>query len=292
MTISNLNYFFSTIQDGNMNTNAAFYKEGMTKEEIRNDFNLRRISLGKKAGFDGLKVVTPIQKSRPDFVASFQNKSKEEQENMMKKYHSKYQDGYSVRVTSDMIQEYNDLYDFDIYADILMIGKELPGVALAYPVADCPVVFAEDTKNKVVAMAHCGGEYIDRELPSQVIDALRNETDARKDDILVHIAPHAQAESYTYDCIPRWMEHSNLWDGATYMKDEFLHIDMQNAIRKQLYRQGIKDSNIYVSFADTITDPRFYSNNAARFNLEKRGRFYAGCFYGEGLESSYQLKLR
>ncbi len=292
MTISNLNYFCSTIQEGNMNTNSAFYKEGMTKEEIRIDFTLRRIALGKTVGFDGLKVVTPIQKARPDFTATFQNKSSEEQENIMKKYNSKYQDGYSVRVTSDMIQEYNDLYDLDIYADILMIGKDLPRVALAYPVADCPVVFAEDTKNKVVAMAHCGGEYIDRELPSQLIDALRNETDVKKEDILVHVTPHAQAESFTYDCIPRWMEHTNLWEDATYMENDLLHIDMKSAICKQLYKQGISASNIYISNIDTITDPRFYSNSAGRFHLEKRGRFYAGCFYNEELESNCQLKLR
>jgi len=74
----------------------------------------------------------------------------------MKKYNSKYQDGYSVRVTSDMIQEYNDLYDLDIYADILMIGNDLPRVALAYPVADCPVVFAEDTKNKSAVLKSLG----------------------------------------------------------------------------------------------------------------------------------------
>lgn len=64
----NLNFFFSTIANGNMNTNKAFYPENMTKEEIRKDFNERRIKLGKDIGYCGLKVLTPIQKSRPVLI--------------------------------------------------------------------------------------------------------------------------------------------------------------------------------------------------------------------------------
>ena len=47
MLKTNLNYFFSTRENGNMNMNRNFYPAEMTKEEIRRDFNLRRELLGR-----------------------------------------------------------------------------------------------------------------------------------------------------------------------------------------------------------------------------------------------------
>ena len=271
----NLKYFYSTIEDGNMNTSPRFYKEGMTKEEIRKDFTERRIKLGEKERFNGLNIITPIQKSRPNL----EGKTEEEKQNLLKKYNQKYPDGYYVRITEEMIEGYEDLYDLDIYSDILMIGAELPKIALSYPVADCPVVFIEDTKNKVVAMAYCGGEYIDRRLPSQMIDAIREETDAKTEDIKVFVGPYAHKENFTYDGIPKWVQDFSVWSMALVNKSGYVHIDMELAIKNQLLKQGIDISNIEFSCLDTITDPRLYSNNRSRFDVEKEGRFYSGCFY-------------
>ncbi len=281
----NLNYFNSTILDGNMNTAPRFYKEGMTREEIKKDFTERRIKLGEQYGFDGLKILTPIQKSRPNL----EDKSEEEKQVLLDKYHSKYPDGYYVRITEDMIEGYEDLYDLDIYSDILMIGKELPKIALAYPVADCPVLFVEDTKNNVVAMAHCGGEYIDRCLPSQMIDAIRSETDVKVEDISVTVGPYAHKENFTYNGIPKWVQNFNVWSRALENKSGYMHIDMEMAIRNQLLKQGVDAYNIHFSELDTITDPRFYSNNRASIDKEKSGRFYSGCFYSQCKEKCKTL---
>ncbi len=281
----NLNYFYSTILDGNMNTAPRFYKEGMTKEEIKQDFTKRRILFGEEHGFNGLRILTPIQKSRPNL----EGKTEKEKQELLEKYNSKYPDGHYVRITEEMIEGYEDLYDLDIYSDILMIGAELPEIVLAYPVADCPVVFVEDTKNKVVAMAHCGGEYIDRELPSQMIDAIREETDAKKEEISVYVAPYAHKENFTYFGIPKWVKNFNVWSRAIVDTCGDFHIDMEMAIKNQLLSQGIEYSNINFSNIDTITDPRFYSNNKALSNPEKAGRFYSGCFYNKCKEKCKTL---
>lgn len=275
MLKTNLNYFYSIISDGNMNTNKNFYPEGMTREEIKVDFTERRIKLGKQHGFDGLKILTPIQKSRPNYVG----KTLEEQQRLLENYKSKYQDGYYVRITQEMIAPYEDLYDLDIYSDILMIDDSIPGVALAYPVADCPVIIAEDTKNHVAAMAHCGGEYIDRDLPGQLIDSLYEELDSNPYDISVYIGPHAQEESFTYDCHPKFIHNDSRWDGCLREENGLIHINMDRAIWMQLNQRGVSLENINSSKIDTITDSRFYSNNKARFDKEKAGRFYTGCFY-------------
>ena len=273
MLKANLNYFYSIISDGNMNTNKDFYPNGMTKEGIKKDFTERRIKLGKLYGFDGLKILTPIQKSRP----VYEGKTVEQQLKAFESYNSKYKDGHYVRITKEMIEPYQDLYDLDIYSDILMIDSSIPDVALAYPVADCPVIIAEDVKNHVAAMAHCGGEYIDRGLPGQIIDSLREEADSNVDDLIVYVGPHAQKESFTYDNFPKFIRNESRWVDCLTEKNGLIHINMSNAIMKQLSEKDI--ICVHMSNIDTITNPLFYSNNRARFDKKKAGRFYTGCFY-------------
>ena len=285
MLKTNLQYFYSTIENGNMNINKNFYPDGMTKEEIRKDFDERRIKLGREYNFNGLKVLTPIQKSRPNL----NNKTEDEIKILMDKYNSKYPDGHYVRITEEMIEPYEDLYDLDIYSDILMMDSSITNVALAYPVADCPVVFARDNKNDVVAMAHCGGEYIDRDLPGQLIDSLFEEFDSDPLDISVYVGPHAQESSYTYDCFPPFIKNESRWEDCLTEVNGLIHINMDKAILKQLMSRKINLSTIYSSKLDTITNPNFYSNNRARFDKEKAGRFYTVCFYTEVKEKTKSL---
>lgn len=279
-TVNNLNIFFTSVVDGNMNTAARFYKEGMTKEEIRADFDARRLKMGRKNGFYGKKILTPTQKFRP----VLDGKTPEEKQILIDKYQSKYQDGHYVRITREMIEPYEDLYDLDIPADILVIDDTLPEVVLAYPVADCPVVIAEDKKNKVVAMAHCGGEYIDRDLPGQIVDSLYLELNSKPEDVHVYIGPHAQKQSFIYDRIPRFVENEKVWSGCLEEVNGVIHVDMKNAILRQLVYRGVSLSNVCCSEIDTITNPLFYSNSAARFDDKKAGRFYTGCFYKKAIQ--------
>lgn len=256
-----LKIFYSNILDGNMNMNQKFYPEYMTKEDIKKDFKLRRQLFGERNNFDGLKIIVPSQKSN----ANPQNN---------------YKDGHYERITPDMINGYEDLYDLDIYADILMIDDKLPNIALAYPSADCPIIFATDKIHNVTAMAHCGAEYIDRELPSQIIDALRQETDVLPEYIDIYVGPHGKKESYAYDCYPKWAKNPSIWENAIVEeKDNLLHIDMEKAILKQLYNQNLHPENITICDIDTIKNPLYYSNSAARYDQNKAGRFYQGCIY-------------
>lgn len=275
MLNKNLTYFFSTIEHGNMNTNKNFYPEGMTKEEIRRDFDKRRIKLGKELGYSGLNTIVTSQKMYPNLIG----KTDEEIKVLMDKYNSKYQDGHYVKITKEMIEPYEDLYDLDIQADILMMDNSIEDVALVYPVADCPVVFARDNKKDVVAMAHCGGEYIDRDLPGQLIDSLYEEYDSNPLDISVYVGPHAQEKSFTYDTFPKFIRNINRWENCLTEINGLIHINMSKAILKQLAQRSISLDSTYVSQIDTITNPNLYSNNRARFDKEKVGRFYTGCFY-------------
>lgn len=285
MLKANLNYFFSTIEHGNMNTNKKFYPEGMTREEIRQDFNERRIKLGRNLNFPGLNTIVASQKSRP----ILKDKTEDEKKLLIEKYNSMYQDGHYVRITKDMVKSYEDLYDLEIPADILMMDSCITNVALVYPVADCPVVIAKDNRQNVVAMAHCGGEYIDRDLPGQLIDSLYEECDSHPLDISVYIGPHAQEASFTYDCFPNFIKNESRWEGCLNEVDGLIHINMSKAILKQLAQRSVALESTCISQIDTITNPNLYSNNRARFDKRKAGRFYTGCFYKEYKEKEKYL---
>lgn len=288
MLKTNLNYFYSTIANGNMNTNSKFYPEGMTREEIKKDFYERRISLGREFGFDGFKIIVPSQKSRP----VLNGKTDEEIKLIMEKYNSKYQDGHHIRINRDMIEGHDDLYYLDFDCDILMMDDTITNVALAYPVADCAVVFARDNKLGAVAMAHCGGEYIDRGLPGQIVDSLFEEFDSNPLDISIYIGPHAQEHSFKYDCFPKFIQNEYRWEDCLRENNGYIHINMSKAILKQLTDRNISLQSIYTSKIDTITDPRFYSNSGSRFMEGKAGRFYTGCFYGEDSTKTKSLSRR
>lgn len=307
--MTNLRIFYSTIENGIMNTQSRYYP-GMSREQVKQDFYTRRLVLGRKYGFDGTKILVPSQKSFPNL----KGKTEEQQRKDLEKYYfNTYPDGKYIRISRESIRNYkhvydevdnlqlgavfvsdetnprkivlnkeNDLYNIDLNADILMMDHKVEGITLAYPVADCPVVFAEDTKQKVVTMTHCGGEYIDRGLAGRLVTSLIEEVDSNPEDIRVIVGPHAQEASYIYDkgTHPTYIRHEENWQNCL-RQDQAgcLHINLSKAIIMQLVKHDIKLQNITVSNLDTVTDNQFYSNNAARYNPEKLGRFYTGCVY-------------
>ena len=59
-----------------------------------------------------------------------------------------------------------------LMSDILVISKDVPGVVIGHPVADCPVVMVSDSRRGVSAIGHCSCELIDKRLRMMVADAL------------------------------------------------------------------------------------------------------------------------
>lgn len=255
--------FNSTIYDGPMSGQKRFYPENMDASNIKNDLFKRRLNLGEKYGFDGTKIIVPLQKNMS--------------------CNNKYPDGkYVVLNDEDCVYQEIDLWSVDIPTDIMLIKKGIPGVMMAYPVADCPVVIMEDRKNGALALAHCGAEYINRELPMQIADSLLKEVNSFDEDIKVYVGPYASADNFTYDSYPKWATNDKVWDGCIYEKDGLYHIDMKKAIINQLNERKIKLENIKISNVDTISSPYYYSNNAAYHgHKEKNGRFLVGAGYAE-----------
>lgn len=280
MLKANLHYFYTTIADGNMSIDKRFYDDTLSASDIKKDFILRRKIVGEREGFDGLKIITPIQKTEYSAEKNFGGKRSK---------FTSYPDGAYVKITKDMIHSFTDLQDFYVFADIVMIHPKVPKVAVAYPVSDCPVLVAKGNKKQLAAVCYCGGEYIDRELPIQLIESLREEADTKTKDISVYMGPHASRDSFIDRCgFPEWMKnYNNVWGNGivTDYRGHF-YIDIETVIRRQLEKAGVSKDMIFSSLIDSGRDKEFYSASRNTYNEENQGYFYTGCFYDDKYENA------
>lgn len=252
MSVNNLRIIDTGKKYGCMNTGKNFYPEGLSLEERKALFleHRRLASADYNEEFDPKKFYVPEQ-----------NK-----------------EGKAVELTRAMVEAYEDGWDLDIPGDILIITKDLPGVVAGFPVADCPVLIASDLKNGVTATAHCGAEMIDNYLPKLTIESLQSKYDSKLDDIYVYIGAHAGSD-WTYDSMPKWAKES-FWEETGAIKEtengEF-KIDLRKALLYQLDPE--KFETFIVNNDDTITNPNYYSNSAARDDKSKAGRQFTGAYY-------------
>lgn len=199
-------------------------------------------------------------------------------------------DGSVFEVTQEYVEANPDGWT-NIPEDILMMRENLKGVALGHPVADCAVVTAEDRKQGITAVAHCGGEMIDKRIPQMTIEALYREG-SKPEDIIVNVGARA-GDSWVYtDNKPKWATDEQVWDqtGAIVpgqmMKDgkmvDSYAVRQDNALAYEFAQVGIPAENIIWDTHDTIIDSMYYSNSAAsNGKAEKFGRQFVGAIYQE-----------
>lgn len=250
---------------GNMNTQARFYPEGSTQEERNAWFLARRMMAGRDFGFDGHKV----------FAADQLHKR-----------------GTYFEITEEYVRENPNGWS-DIPEDILIISENVPGVVIGHSVADCPVVMMEDPIKGVSAIAHCSAEMIDKRLPMMLADSLVEAYGSNDEDIITYVSACA-GENWTYNTFPQWATDTEMWKDGIYADEAgIFHIDMRKVIRKQLSERGLNLSQVEFNMDDTITNPNYYSNNAASpyggNDPSKAGRNFAGMFYPKTL---YKYKTK
>ncbi len=187
-----------------------------------------------------------------------------------------YEDGYCFELTPDHIKEYDDLYNLNVYADITKISSNIRNVAIAFPAADCAIMKAVNMKTNEIVLSHCGGEYIDRYLPMQTIDALGGS----EKDINIYVSPFAHKLFYLDINNLAWANNPSVWVGC---KDEAstelgtsVTIDIRKALKKQLIERKIPENNIFMSSFDTVNSNLFYSNAKSHYDDTYSGRFLSG----------------
>lgn len=267
--------FDSMRAHGQMNTNKNFYPSFLGASDRKNIMNNNKQHLAEDVGFESYKkIFIPIQKSTRNA--------------------DKYKDGYCYTLTSEDVEKYEDLYDYDVYADIVKVTSETPGIAIAYPAADCAVIKAVNMKTNEAVLAHCGGEYMDRYLPMQTIDALGGD----EKDIKVYVSPFAHSLFYSDANNLTWATNRNsVWFNCLEEKEEngmtSVRVNVYKALKNQLMERCISEENIVFSQFDTSKDNEFYSNSRQYQDKKFLGRFLSGIVLTEdkGQEQKPYVKV-
>lgn len=249
--------FETTKKDGIMSRNPKFYSSHLTQQEIDEIFLQTRIKLGKKYHFNGTQIFQAQQKNTTNNI--------------------QYPNGKYIVISEKNLTKKDYWYE-QLPADILMISSKYPNIVIGHQTADCPIVIAEDRKQKVAALCHCGAIQINRELPKQLIESLIKECNSSKKDIYIYIASCAKKEHYIYDNYPHWATNKILWKQYIIEKDNQYHIDLSGAIIKQLKEMDIQ--YIRISQIDTIKDIRYASHYAlVHGDKTKIGQNFVGLYY-------------
>lgn len=253
---SNITIFESGVEDGIMSNHPKFYDGSLSEEKIDKIFLENRITFGKKYNIDGKKIYRATQKNENNQLD--------------------YKDGKYLVI--DINKEVKDAWYENLEADILILPKNNKKLSLAHQMADCPIVIAEDRRQGVTALSHCGARYINRNLPQQTIEALQKEYNSNIEDIYVYIGSCAKKESYIYKVYPEWATNEETWNGSIDKMKDGYHIDMIKAIKNQLQKIGIK--HLEISKNDTITNKKYYSHAGyKRGSRKEHGQNLVGFFY-------------
>lgn len=254
---SKIKIFETGIKDGIMSRNKKFYNKNLTQPEINKIFLKTRQKIGRKYGINGLHMFQALQKTPSNKL--------------------NYEDGKYIVISEKNMQQ-EDYWFEELPADILILSNQYKNVIIGNQMSDCPVIIAEDRKNGVTALSHCGASYINRKLPIQTIEALIKEYNSDVSNIYVYIGSCIKKESYTYDCYPKWATTTEVWQDCISEENGLYKIDLVKAIIKQLESINIK--HIYVSKIDTYANENYYSHLAEHQGNEKKtGQNFVGFFY-------------
>lgn len=255
----NLTYVsFDTIREyGQMNTNKAFYPEELTPADRKLIMQTNKNKIASHLGLSYKDIFIPIQKNMTNS--------------------DKYEDGKCYTLTKTDKKTYDDLYDYDVHADIVKLTEDTPNTIIAYPAADCAVIKAINLKTNEAVLAHCGGEYMDRYLPMQTIDALGG----NESDIKVYVSPFAHQLFYANAENLKWATNRNsVWFGCITEKKQngmtSARVDVYKALKNQLLERCIPEENIVFSPYNTSVDDEFYSNSRGYQDKKFAGRFLSG----------------
>ena len=253
--------FETNRKEGCMSLAKKFYPTTYIEEERKKALKTIKEKIGKKYNFNGNHILQPKQKDV--------------------EFKEDYPDGKYVRITKEYLTK-EDYWDEEILCDILLIDTKFPNIVIGHRMADCPVIIAEDTKNQLVAVSHCGAAQINREVPKWTIKALLKEGPSNPENIHVYIGSCIKKENYQYDKYPHWATNNEVWKDCITKKNNIYYIDLVKAIKKQLYSTNIKKENITESPYDTYLSNNYYSHTEEiKDKSSKIGQIFVGCFYTE-----------
>lgn len=202
-----LKIIYSKREDGIMSDDEIFYFN-LTEEERKNRFELNKKNFLKKHNLEKVNILIPVQKT-----------IYEEQDETFN-----YKDGTYEILTKENVTKYlkGEKYFHD---DFLIMDNNIKNILVVDKVADCPmlILLAKITEEKwMLAIAHCGGEYINRLLPQQMVDVLIKESNVKPQNIKAYITPCISKESYVYDKYPPVASNKDAWKMQLKRKETYI----------------------------------------------------------------------
>lgn len=202
-----LKIIYSKREDGIMSDDEIFYFN-LTEEERKNKFELNKKNFLKKHNLENVNILIPVQKT----IYEKQDET------------FNYKDGTYEILTRENIAKYlkGEKYFHD---DFLIMDSNIKNILVADKVADCPmlILLAKITEEKwMLALAHCGGEYINRLLPQQMVDVLIKESNVKPQNIKAYITPCISKESYVYDKYPPVASNKDAWKMQLKRKETYI----------------------------------------------------------------------
>ena len=265
--IKNFVVFNSQVKHGQMNSNSAFYP-GLEDNTAERNKLMRehKQAIANEVGFniDNLFMALQANANHP------------------------YVPGTSYIITPEDIALYEDLYDYDVWADTVKLSRKTPGVAIGFNISDGANVIAMNKGTLEATSTFCSGAHINKGVPFTIASTLGG----NPDDIMVDVSPFAYQIPFVGNDEmkePKWVSNQLAWADCLTEKDGILWIDQRKALLRQLEASGINPENIYVR-ENSLQNPAYYSSQRARLSNDKSqdGRFMHGIMYErEGQEREY-----
>lgn len=149
---------------------------------------------------------------------------------------------------------------------------DLPNVPIMQFSADCPLILAVDPRRRVFGTAHASWRGTVAHIAMELVEQLSANFKTRPNDLLIGIGPCAGPEEYEVGDDVRRIALGRL-PGATRFfpaKGDRWCFNLRAANVAQLLDAGVRQENIVVSSASTISDSRFFSH---RRDGAETGRF-------------------
>lgn len=141
--IKNFVVFNSNIRHGQMNTAKNFYPGVEDSSERKRLMNEHKQILADEVGFKVPNIFMALQAN---------------------KNHS-YVLGTSYTITPKHVAEYDDLYDYDVWADTVRLTSDTPNVVVGFNVSDGANVIAMNLDTKEAISTFCSGPHINKQVP-------------------------------------------------------------------------------------------------------------------------------
>lgn len=259
MRISNFIVFNTTKKHGQMNSGVAFYPDGM---DGATRVKLMRENKGKIAGEIGFDI--------NKIFMSLQSNAKHP-----------YQPGTVYTLKKEDVENYEDLYDYDVWADTVKLTSETPNCVIGFNVSDAPNVIAMNLKTHEATSTFCSGAHVNNEVPKTIKETLGGDSE----DIVVSISPFAHKLPWigeTNEAQPTWTSNQEVWEDCLERHGNLLLINQKKALLKQLIESGIEESNILIGEDSFYNAEKYYSTQRNRMvDTFEDGRFMHGVMLQE-----------